>query len=250
MPNCPLCSSELKFTNTPVFGAGKILNGESLCSSCYMKFIKANSKTSLKKLTIEEVRLEIEKPKDVAKNISKETAPATKTRIELQLENIGYEKSMFGRKEIGELPNLIAAEEEIFAIVQGFYNESQGILVGTNKRLLFVDKGLIYGLKVEDFGLDKITSIQYQSGIMFAELIILASGNTAKISQLGKTEARNFADKARQKLSDTKVNTSIAQVIQQPLDIADQIEKLASLKEKGILTQEEFDAQKKKLLGF
>lgn len=249
MSSCPLCQCELKFTNTPVFGAGKIVTGESLCSQCYMKFIKADSKTSLKKLTIDEVRLVIEKPIELPKSTGKDTIPATKTRIELQLENIGYAKSLFGRKEIAELPNLIMADEEIFAIVQGMYNESQGILVGTNKRLLFVDKGLIYGLKVEDFGLDKITSIQYQSGIMFAELTILASGNTAKISQLVKNEAKTFADKARQKLSDTKLHTSSVQVAQQPLDIADQLEKLAHLKEKGILTQEEFDSQKKKLLG-
>ena len=32
------------------------------------------------------------------------------------------------------------------------------------------------------------------------------------------------------------------------LDVASQLEKLAGLKEKGLLTQEEFDSQKKKLL--
>ena len=34
-----------------------------------------------------------------------------------------------------------------------------------------------------------------------------------------------------------------------PLSAADEIEKLASLLERGILTQEEFDAKKKQLLG-
>lgn len=33
------------------------------------------------------------------------------------------------------------------------------------------------------------------------------------------------------------------------VDVASQLEKLAALMEKGILTKEEFDAQKKKLLG-
>jgi hypothetical protein len=32
-------------------------------------------------------------------------------------------------------------------------------------------------------------------------------------------------------------------------DTVDQLERLAELKEKGVLTQEEFDAQKQKLLG-
>jgi hypothetical protein len=33
------------------------------------------------------------------------------------------------------------------------------------------------------------------------------------------------------------------------IDVADQLEKLSNLKDKGILTQAEFDIQKQKLLG-
>jgi Short C-terminal domain len=34
-----------------------------------------------------------------------------------------------------------------------------------------------------------------------------------------------------------------------PISVADELEKLATLKEKGILNADEFDAQKRKLLG-
>ncbi len=180
-------------------------------------------------------------------------AQGNKDRIQLQLEAIGITKAatpaIWGRKEIAELGAIIADNEEMFGLVQGTYNNGQGILVATNKRLIFVDKGLIYGLKVEDFGLDKVSSIQYETGIIFADIKIMASGNTAKIEYVEKGAARSFCEKVRTKLSEPKPNVAPVTIVQSHLDVADQLAKLAKLKDQGILTQDEFDAQKMKLLN-
>src|SRR5690606_8887662 len=96
---------------------------------------------------------------------------------ELKLSNIS---NYLGRKEINELPQILAESETIDNIAQGTYNNGQGILVSTNRRLVFVDKGLLYGLKVEDFPLDKITTIQYETGLLLGEIKIHTSGNIAK----------------------------------------------------------------------
>ena len=37
-------------------------------------------------------------------------------------------------------------------------------------------KGFIFGLKVEDFPYDKISSIQYETGLIFGKLTIFTSG--------------------------------------------------------------------------
>ena len=55
------------------------------------------------------------------------------------------------RREVKELPKILWDDEEVLDLVQGFYNNGTGILVATQKRLLFVDKGLLGGLKVEFF---------------------------------------------------------------------------------------------------
>jgi len=68
------------------------------------------------------------------------------------------------KKEIRELPNILSDNEEVVDLVPGFYSGGNGILVATPKRLVFVDKGMLYGLKVEDFPLDKVTSIQCETG--------------------------------------------------------------------------------------
>ena len=49
-------------------------------------------------------------------------------------------------------------------------------LVATNKRLIFVDKGFVVGLKVEDFPYDKISSIQYETGILMGTASHLCIG--------------------------------------------------------------------------
>jgi hypothetical protein len=180
-------------------------------------------------------------------------AQANNDRIQLQLEAMGITKAtspaIWGLKETAELRSIIADDEEMFALVRGIYNNGRGILVATNKRLIFVDKGFISGLKVEDFGLDKISSIQYETGIVFASIKIMASGNTAKIEYVDKGAARIFCEKVRTKLSETKSNAAPVTIVQSQLDVADQLSKLAKLKDQGILTQDEFDAQKKKLLN-
>lgn len=147
--------------------------------------------------------------------------------------------------DVKELPNVMAADEELEYAATGFYKNGTGILVSTNKRILFVNKGLLYGLKVEDFSYDKISSVQYETGMLFGTITIHASGNNAEIKNVPKKQAREFGEFVRNKLNkkpepSTTVSTST---------VADQLEKLASLKEKGLLTDEEFASEKKKLLG-
>ncbi len=241
MANCGNCSVELRFGNTPVLGGGRLASGDIICLDCFRQVLKLNSTVNVKKLTLTEIIAMLS------------NAQGNKDRIQLQLEAIGITKAatpaIWGRKEIAELGAIIADNEEMFGLVQGTYNNGQGILVATNKRLIFVDKGLIYGLKVEDFGLDKVSSIQYETGIIFADIKIMASGNTAKIEYVEKGAARSFCEKVRTKLSEPKPNVAPVTIVQSHLDVADQLAKLAKLKDQGILTQDEFDAQKMKLLN-
>lgn len=174
----------------------------------------------------------------------------TLAEIEIQVKNLGSIQGFLGKKEIKELPNILWENENVENIIQGTYNNGNGILVGTNKRLIFVDKGLIFGLKVEDFPYEKISSTQYQTGLLFGKLTIFTSGNKAIIDNVPILNVRTFGDWVRNKISNPpqsetaqNTTTNIATV-----DIADQIEKLGKLREKGLLSDEEFNTQKKKLL--
>lgn len=244
MANCILCSTELKFMNTPTFGSGKLSDGGVVCSSCFKKINNINPSIAfkLKNHSLEAISNLLE-AKQYDNDLKNSRLNEIKKQIqELKLSNIS---TYLGRKEINELPQILAESETIDNIAQGTYNNGQGILISTNRRLVFVDKGLLYGLKVEDFPLDKITSIQYETGLLLGEIKIHTSGNIAKIDNVEKANARAFAEFVRNKLSQPKETTTV--INNQP-NVLDQLEKLAKLKEKGILTQEEFEIQKKKLL--
>ena len=222
-------------------GMGKFSTGEELCFSCFQVQHKATKNNNMGKFTFAEFqdRMAVQDSKDqqVANRMND---------LQQELKDVGVMPSFIGRKEVNELPKILDQDEKVVALVTGVYNKGLGILVATPRRLLFVDKGMIYGLKIEDFGLDKVSSIQYSSGMLTADVTIMASGNAAKIDSVEKTAGRDFCDKVRSLLSQKPA----APVAAQQVDVADQLEKFAVLKEKGIITQEEFDAQKKKLLGF
>jgi hypothetical protein len=240
MAKCGNCAVELKFANTSLLGGGKLASGETLCLKCFGELIKIDPVISTRKHTLDQIKAKLS------------NSQSSITRVQEQLKKIGISSStaFWGGREIDELSKIIQLDEEIFALVQGTYNGGQGILVATNIRMIFVDKGLLYGLKVEDFGFDKISSIQYEAGLIFSKIKIITSGNTATIGDIEKAQCLEFHGKIRAKLTANQSNTSQnVSPNHGTIDIADQLTKLAALKEQGILTQEEFDVQKKKLLS-
>ena len=179
----------------------------------------------------------------------------TLEEIKLQIKNLDGVEIILGRKEIKELPNILWSDEVVENVIQGTYNNGNGILVATNKRLVFVDKGLVFGLKVEDFPYDKVSSIQYETGLVFGSLTIFTTGNKAIITNVLKGKVRIFSDWVRARITKSKESAIVqsspnpTSIPQEGINIVEQLEKLAKLKHQGILTEEEFNAQKKKILN-
>lgn len=245
MANCVLCSTELKFINTPTFGSGKLSDRETVCFPCYKKINSLNPKvaSNLKNHSSADIK---KLHQEILLSEKHKVSRIDEIKNQIQNLNLSNGPNFLGRREINELPNILAANETINNLAQGIYNNGQGILVSTNRRLLFVDKGMLYGLKVEDFPLDKITSIQYETGLLLGKIKIHTSGNVAEIKNVDNASARNFSEFVRDKISQPKeIHTTTS--ISEP-NILDQLEKLAKLKENGILSEDEFNEHKNKLL--
>lgn len=158
-------------------------------------------------------------------------------------------------KEIKELPNILWEDETLEALIGGFYDGGNGVLAATNKRLIFIDKGLMWGLKVEDFPYDKISSIQYSKGLLLGEISIYTSGNKAKIDNVDKAYCAQFCEQVRARITNISKNATSSEKSQQPEpkensqnDLIDKLKQLGELKTQGILTEEEFILAKQKLL--
>ncbi|WP_106917683.1 PH domain-containing protein [Chryseobacterium aurantiacum] len=167
--------------------------------------------------------------------------------IKEELEQLDINPTFFARKEIRELPDILSDDEKIVYLVEGRNKITTHhiILVATDRRLIFVDKEFMYGLKVEDFSYSKISSIQYETELMLASIDIHVSDDIVEIDGVGKYDAELFCEKVRDFMSRPK---EYFQGKSEPSTL-DKLEQLGRLKENGVLSEEEFTEQKKKLLG-
>ncbi|MDH6254020.1 hypothetical protein M2347_003747 [Chryseobacterium sp. H1D6B] len=167
--------------------------------------------------------------------------------IKDQIKKLDLSTTFFVRREIKELPDILAENENIIYLVEGrnTANNNNGILVATDRRVIFVDKEFLYGLKVEAFPLDKINSLQYETSLVLGIIKIHTSGKIVEINGVGKHYARQFCETVTDFMSRSKqemTNNSEPTVL-------DQLEQLGKLKDNGVLTEEEFNEQKKKLIN-
>lgn len=101
-----------------------------------------------------------------------------------------------------------------------------------------------------DMPLDKINSVNCKTGLLLASISIWDGSGEAKIDNVQKAYAKKFSDKVIDTLHEYKEQFKPkSNVASASIDIATQLEKLAELKQKGILTEDEFSEQKKKLLA-
>lgn len=171
----------------------------------------------------------------------------TMDEVHAQLERIDGWTKFFSRREINELPNVLWPNERIEQFGGGTYEGKRGVLVATNRRLIFLDKGLIR-LKVEDFPYDKVTSVQVETGLIMGKLTILGSGNKAVIDSVPKDQARQLGDHVRRRLNKPAAQAGSDRAADGD-DVVSQLERLAKLRQQGLLTDQEFTLQKRRLMG-
>ncbi|WP_336687449.1 PH domain-containing protein [Chryseobacterium bernardetii] len=166
--------------------------------------------------------------------------------IKEELEKLDINPTIFARKEIHALPDILSVDEKIVYLVEGRNKTTQHhiILVATDRRLMFVDKEFMYGLTVEDYSYTKISSIQYETAVMLASIDIQVSDDLVEIDGVGKYEAKLFCEKVRDFMSRSEEYFPKAEPT-----VLDQLEQLGRLKANGILNEEEFNEQKKNLLN-
>ena len=113
-----------------------------------------------------------------------------------------------GKREIRLLHEHVNTNEAVGYIAQGTYGEHQGITVLTDQRLLFVFHGWVNQL-IEDFPLDRITSVSSKSGFGTGTLIVHTGGARAEISSIANRDLKYFVDALRGKVAGSSGNTGV-----------------------------------------
>lgn len=151
------------------------------------------------------------------------------------------------RKEIKYLRTMLYEDEEVFAIASGFMDGKTWLVACTNKRVIFVDCGLIYGVSHSEVLINKINAISFVNGLILGEIHIEDGASTRIIEKVQKYSTKPFVD-AVHKAMGMFQNTKQTVIQQVNISAADEILKFKQLLDEGIITKEEFEQQKRKLL--
>ena len=170
----------------------------------------------------------------------------TLAEVRQQIEAYPHRYIFWTNKEIRALPGILVDDEHIKAITSGMINNATWLGVCTDRRLIFLNRSMFIGTQQVQMPLDRIQSIDHEFGLCFGSMSIFDGVNVFKMGWINKSSVLPFVKVTQEmmyKMHQPKGATTPA------ADTASQLAKLAELKEKGYLTEEEFQSQKKKLLA-
>jgi hypothetical protein len=153
------------------------------------------------------------------------------------------------RKELRKLTEKLAEDEEVVNLARGQYDGKTGLLVVTDRRVVFTEQGMVRS-RLEDFPYDRISSIQTETGVVFGKLTIFASGNKAIIERVApKERIPEIGDYIRGRLGGAATPApAAADAVPAEATPMEQLKQLGELHDAGILTEEEFQTKKAALL--
>lgn len=211
--------------------------------------------------------------------------PTRFDEIQDQIVALNARLSILVNGEVKELVNILERDEQLTAIAEALTipGKIEGLLFSTPKRVVFIDKKLLGNVQKDEYPYHQIRSVEHVESLLYSTLRIFSkNGSSAEFKLHNKSDGRNFSNafnrylngsmgqSASQQLHASSFNfynlpdqeapfhqkSSTESVSQrgsndqiEPTDvIIQQLEKLGKLKEMGVLTEQEFAEQKRKLL--
>lgn len=159
------------------------------------------------------------------------------------------------KSELKHLPQILHPEEELSGLLEGILKKVHtramngiGMVIATDRRIIFFRKSIIGTITKEEIPIEKVSSASHRKGLLTSSIAITTSSNDAIIEGCNNKEAAVFND-AVQKLISKLSQKASAPAVAPALSNVEQLERLFELKQKGIITDEEFTAQKAKLMA-
>ena len=202
--------------------------------------------------------------------------------IEKQFDNAGIPEYK-GNRNLPLLPEILNDNEiiemasnghkmqENTALLGGKYavkDISAGIILATNIRVIYVNKGMMWGFTLEDYDYSKISSIEQSRGMLTTVLEINASGNSVVLGSIAHDEASRIATAIGNRIGQSNRRVEVNQQVVQGDNITEikdsvlnrsnvgggsskmqELKDLTEMKKEGLIDDDEFKQMKKDILG-
>ena len=172
-------------------------------------------------------------------------------------------------KEIEKIEDRLDDDEAVLEVAkQGRMNPGGAIttpntIFATDRRLIIRNPTMLGARQnVEYFDYDKITNIKLEKGILSSTIVLSYPGmdklaglltwgreDDGEIDGIPKDKAENILQIVRNAIVEAKKESQKPVQVVQQTSTADELAKLAKLKEQGILSDKEFDKMKKDLIS-
>lgn len=128
----------------------------------------------------------------------------SKKSVEKKLKALGFNHHGWGRTEVSELPNILLPDEEIYELVNGFYEGGFALLVSTDVRVLLIDKKPLNYLTVEDLRFDMINEMDYSHRLMGAHISIATGNKNLKFTSFNQHRLRKVITHVQHCMAEAK----------------------------------------------
>lgn len=90
------------------------------------------------------------------------------------------------RGEYKMLPDVLQAGEDPKCIITGRYNNRNGMLVATDRRLVFLDKQMFGAMETETILYSALSAVEWSTGVMMGSVTLHAHGKANKVTNVEK----------------------------------------------------------------
>jgi hypothetical protein len=163
---------------------------------------------------------------------------------------------VFWLRKISLFAENLRATEHILGGVWCFFRKHWGRLIATETRIVFLEQKGVFGSVVESFNYNRISALEMTKGLIFAEMTITSGVATQKVQWIPKFQLTRFVQLV-QGVDEPNGGVTTAPRHEIPPveatadvepDVGLQLERLNQLRVKGILTEDEFETQRTRLL--
>jgi hypothetical protein len=176
----------------------------------------------------------------------------TLDQVRTQIANLPHKYIFYTKKEIRHLPKILGDDEAILALTSGYRDGKTWLAVCTNRRLLLINSGMFFGLRIVQMNLDRIQSMDSSHVIFFGTIRFWDGASSVEINLVLKQSIEPFMTTTQQAIDLYKRDLAYGManhVVKGGPKLTDELERLSRMKAAGMLSEEEFNSAKAKLLG-
>ena len=163
---------------------------------------------------------------------------ATKEVLDQYLDSFSGLMKKLKAKDVAKLESAINMSEEVVGIVEC----TPGLLAATSERLIHIG-----GISINSYPYKRIDSIISQKSFIGSGIFIVTGGKKEWVPGIPKAKIDDFNNLINKQIASAGQDATI-RASSGSNDVLDQLEKLGKLKDQGVLSEEEFQQQKNKIL--